>query len=399
VCCCCSFLTLIAPVPAIAGIVLGAMSLAGSEDCGPPIAAWLIVQSVVMLLHLSFGCYLCRVFSRPYDGPVSEDAAASGYGTDQTNDFGSRVLFTICEDGVTATYLCVGGVFGFVWLVFGGVWGGDAGVCSPETVTAMNWLVVVGYLAIFGGSTVFCCSIGCRVADTLAEVLLADCCPCLAPFFCLCFGPHVVANAEQRRRIRADVASGREHAGRHPTGGGIPAPHRSRATHFGHHGAATPAGDAFGGRATGSVATGTSATASLSSLPPHKRAAAARQAPSSVAPSTPGHGVRDHVEPHYAVPSGPGLPRTAPGGGGAVAAGDASLPPHKRGAAVAARPAAPAPGGADAAVRGGDGAGGGGGVSGLAYAVGGVVGGVAGRIGGLFSQRAAADSEPKSPGL
>jgi hypothetical protein len=297
--CCCSFTSLVALAPAVAGLVIAGGAIGTDETCGSGtagagmMAVWAVVQSVVLLVHFSFAAYLCVRFARPYTGRVGEDAAASGYSDDPDADYHTRLKFVLCNDPVAACYMLTALIFGFVWLIVGGVWGAG-GPCFAGMAALLGWLFPLSWVMLVGGPVVFCCTAGMQSCDVLCDDMINSACGCFASAFAgLFMSPESLRLARERRRARNE-----------PDIHTMPPPssaHRKRPPMAAASGGGHPA----------------SPTHTESLPPPHMR----RHAPPPAEPVAPVGAV---ATPTFIVPSGPGVPQGA---------GTASLPPHLRGTA------------------------------------------------------------------
>lgn len=363
---------LLAPVPAVATMVIASVHLAAGNTCATPQPEWVIVQALVLLLHMAFAAYACCSFARPYVGaspPPGLEVAAEQARRNRDETQADRMLYLVCYDPVTAVYILLGGVFGVVWLIMSPVWFGDPATvagCSAELLTARQWGEGCG-IAVLVLSLFCCCFVmlpatGTNFADFVCDLCLGQCIVCC----CLAVGCRDVANRQSQRsrdrRIAFHEAITRPVDGQRrpqlqgpgegaptPTSGsggrgGYPAGSASRSAYAG--GAAAPkhADGSADGSADWREASDTA------ELPPHKRrphhsapttftGVDTTSASASAAPSAPRPSPAPSAPPPPPTPTGPGLPRR----GGQRS----DMPPHKRaparaGATAPAEPAAPA---------------------------------------------------------
>jgi len=350
-CCCTSFTFLAAAAPGVAGLAIGSLAIAGNAACGNPLPVWALVQGIVMMVHLAYATYLCRVFSRPYTGGGGGDAEGSAvYSGDPDTDVRSRARFVVCEDIVTAIYIILGCVFGLSWLIVGAVWG-NAFVppsCPSDLVTVIGWLTVCGWVMLGGGAAICCCTLivpaeGCNDRQGAMCCVFAVSC---VRFFCCCDAPPG----------HPDSAQGApQHRSRGATAAGSGTPVRSRGPMPERHDDAPAALPA-------------------PALPPHKRHPH-RLTPADFGSSGHGAAAGTAVAPpaaHHA-PVGPGMPRRA----------GTALPPHRR-AAAAEDEAAPGDAGVGETRPPGQ-------------SLFGAVNGVVGAVGGFFAARRAPANPDRDP--
>ena len=356
-CLCTAAMALLAPVPAVATMVIASMDLAAGSPCAAPQAEWVVVQAVVLLLHMAYAVYACCSFARPYVGappPPGLEVASEQARRNRDESQADRMRYLVCYDPVTAVYILLGGLFGAVWLILSPVWFGDAASlagCPAETLSARQWAEGCGVAVLVAALLCCCCFMVPAAGVDWGDVLCDACCvPCIA---CCCravgctpiassleqssrengrtFHDAVLRSADEPQRRRAHAAG----AGGTPAGAasraayasGAPAPKRPG-----------PGDEAPGGRAAGDVA----------ELPPHRRRPH-HSAPTTftgidtTSPPAPAAPVARSSQPAGQpvapaaprTPSGPGLPRR--GGQGS------DVPPHKRAPAAATKAGATAP--------------------------------------------------------
>ncbi|KAA0160773.1 hypothetical protein FNF31_04156 [Cafeteria roenbergensis] len=144
-CLCTAAMALLAPVPAVATMVIASMDLAAGSPCAAPQAEWVVVQAVVLLLHMAYAVYACCSFARPYVGappPPGLEVASEQARRNRDESQADRMRYLVCYDPVTAVYILLGGLFGAVWLILSPVWFGDAASlagCPAETLSARQW--------------------------------------------------------------------------------------------------------------------------------------------------------------------------------------------------------------------------------------------------------------------